>query len=74
MNRVRIGTLVGSSAGDEPASLGQADERLFERQYRWVFLLYLYEETLDVDVCRSARLEAPECQRQALSTIVSKDE
>jgi hypothetical protein len=74
MNRVRIGTLVRTSAGNGPESLEQAEEQLFQRHYGCVFLVYRYDETFDVDVCRSARLEAPECQRQALSMMVSNDE
>jgi len=74
MNRVRIGTLVRTGAGNGPESLEQAEEQLFQRRYGCVFLVYRYDETFDVDVCRSARLEAPECQRQALSMMVSNDE
>jgi len=72
MNRVRIGTLVKTSAGNGPDSLEQAGDNYSNGGT--AFLLCLYEETFDVDVCRSARLEAPECQRQALSMMVSNDE
>jgi hypothetical protein len=67
-----MGTLVRTSAGNGPESLEQTEEQLWNGGT--AFLLCLYEETFDVDVCRSARLEAPECQRQALSMMVSNDE
>lgn len=72
MNRVRIVIFVRTSAGNGPEPLERAEEHYLNGGT--AFLLCLYEETFDVDVCRSARFEAPECQRQALSMMVSNDE